>query len=510
MILQQGKSRATFIVIFGYLAATLTGFIRQSALAYQMGAGRETDIFLVAFAIPELAFIALPIIVSPVVIPLLSRIRQEKGERTARSLTLRLFGWLSAALVVGMALAWLLAPVYTPWLAVGFTPGEQSISLILTRQMLAAIFFMGVSALTGAVLQVYRSFARPAIVTTVYNLVFVAGLFCLPMAQTLERAVGSVILGSAAAFLVQMPELGRLLFSRRAQGAEGPVEIPVRWNDAARLLVPFACGYGIHHLILLVDRAMATTLSPGDAAAISYARNLSLVIVQVSGLSISTVMFPALAEQIQQRQLERARDNLTGALLWVWAVAAPLAAGMVAVREPLVRFLLERGAFDRSATATVSLLLVAYSASALADALCQPLWRVIYAQSHSWEVFWINGAQTALRILLNFLWIGSMGVVGLTLSAAVGLTVQLFVLAWLSAARLEIHFQKTGLQKALHVLMAAVLVGILAALTLALMPASASAMVQLAAAGAAGAVAYVGIMLLFGDVRSIWRGINSI
>src|SRR5690606_23309925 len=82
--------RATVIVILSLGAAMATGFLRQSALAATLGAGRSTDIFLVAYALPEFVYVALPIVLSPVVIPLFAQASRQQGEASAWGAAMRL------------------------------------------------------------------------------------------------------------------------------------------------------------------------------------------------------------------------------------------------------------------------------------------------------------------------------------------------------------------------------------------------------------------------------------
>ena len=110
--------QATLIVMFGLAAANLTGFVRQAAVAHQLGAGRAADVYLIAFAVPEFIFIALPIVLSPAFIPLFADCRLRAGDASAWRFALRVTGALVAALLVLTALAGLgFAGDYRAWLS---------------------------------------------------------------------------------------------------------------------------------------------------------------------------------------------------------------------------------------------------------------------------------------------------------------------------------------------------------------------------------------------------------
>lgn len=426
--------RDTLIVMFSLALATLTGFLRQSVIAYTLGAGRVTDIYLVAFAVPEFVFIALPVVLAPVLMPLFSQVRRQAGEGAAWAWGARLSARVLLILAGLIGCAALAAPLLLRWLSPGFSGTERQQATALFYPMLPGILLMGLSTLAGSFLQIYRRFARPALTTAVYNLVFIAALLWLPLENPLERTGWGVTFGAGAAFLFQLPLLLRLARGVRAQPAPALTARP-GMSEAFRLLGWMAAGYGVHHLILFVDRAMATGLGEGAAAVLNFGYHLALVVGQVSGLAVSYVVFPSLVESVGAKQLDETGKSLRHALGLALSIALPAAAGLIVLREPLVRLLLERGAFSAQSTVEVSAVLAIYTLAVTADALCQPLWRLVYAARKGWNVLAVNGAQTLVRLAANLILIKIMGYNGLAWSAVLGLTVQLLLLGWLARSR---------------------------------------------------------------------------
>ena len=71
-----------------------------------------------------------------------------------------------------------------------------------------------------------------------------------------------------------------------------------------------------------------------------------MVLVQLAGLAVSTVLFPELATLLAGGQVAKARASLAGAMRLVWLIALPSSVAMILLREPIVRLLFRRGAFD--------------------------------------------------------------------------------------------------------------------------------------------------------------------
>jgi putative peptidoglycan lipid II flippase len=241
-------------------------------------------------------------------------------------------------------------------------------------------------------------------------------------------------------------------------------------------------------------------LGAGSAAALNYAYHLALVVGQLSGLAVSTALFPRLAEQVAGNDAPGARAGLASALRFAWTVGLPATCGLILLRVPLVRVLFERGAFDPAATAAVSEPLVWYGLAVLADALCQPLWRVVYAQRSAWTVLAVNGLQTGIRLLGNLALIPACGHSGLALSAAIGLSVQAAVLGWLVRRWLGTYLTRTWWGDAARVALASAVaagaVGLMAARL-----SAAPATVTLLAGGTLGGLAYLAVLGVLDVVR---------
>lgn len=124
---------ATLIVVIGLAAASLTGFVRESTVAHQLGAGRGADIYFVAYAVPEFFFVALPIILTPVYIPLFVGLREQVGDSHAWQFGLWVADVFLAILLVFTAVAVVVAPHYIASLSPGFSAPERAQAVRLTR-----------------------------------------------------------------------------------------------------------------------------------------------------------------------------------------------------------------------------------------------------------------------------------------------------------------------------------------------------------------------------------------
>ncbi|HMN10842.1 MAG TPA: lipid II flippase MurJ [Bellilinea sp.] len=450
--------RDVIVVMGSLLLSMVTGFLRQTTLAFLIGAGRATDIFLVAYAVPEFIYVAIPIVLTPALIPIFMQIKTEDGDAAAWGWSRNLILRVTLILVAGAVLIGIFAPIIIRLLSPGFSEAERATTQQLLFAMLPAIVLMGLSALVGSILQVYRKFARPALTSAVFNALFIAGMFLLPISEPLQRTGWSVTLASLGALIFQLP----LYFKLKAQFADGPSTRAYELSSAFKLMGWMTAGYAIHHLILFIDRAMATNLGEGAAAVLNFGYHLALTAGQIAGMAVSFVVFPTMAEAMRNNDREETVRTLRSALGVVLAIAIPAVLGMILFREEIVTILLEHGAFTRESTVEVSSTLLIYSIAVLFDSLCQPLWRLVYAARDGKSVVLVNGAQTAIRIIANLILVSLIGYQGIAWSAVIGLGVQLFLLLRLSKNLVQFKLDSVAIKMTIRLLAIGIISAVIA------------------------------------------------
>jgi putative peptidoglycan lipid II flippase len=143
-------AKDTGIVMVITLLSRIFGFIRDAVIAWSFGAGFISDIFFVAFRIPNLirrlfseGVLSLAFI--PVFIEYLSTKGKKEAFQLARSAFLSFFLILAMVTTAGIFFADVLVTVFAP----GFvsSPEKFALTVSLTRIMLPFIIFIGLSAI---------------------------------------------------------------------------------------------------------------------------------------------------------------------------------------------------------------------------------------------------------------------------------------------------------------------------------------------------------------------------
>jgi len=337
-------ARAASVMAALTVVSRVTGLVRDIVLGYLFGAGAAADAFFVAFRIPNLlrrlvgegaatgAFV-------PVLTGYLTTGSRAEADRAARVLFGVMIVTLALLTGIGMLVATPLSMVFAP--GFGAVPGKLELTVSLTRMVFPYVFFIGLVALAGGVLNALRSFAAPAMSPLVMNLTMIVAAPALAPRFGIHGLAAAVVLAGAVQALSQWSALSRL----------GVPLVPL-WEPrhpavgrVGRLMLPTIFGSAVYQVNVLVSTMFASLLPDGSVAYLWYAERLFEFPLGVFAVAIGTAALPSFAA-LAHRDHDELRETVGFALRLVNLVALPAAVGLAVTAAPLTSVLFMRGEFS--------------------------------------------------------------------------------------------------------------------------------------------------------------------
>lgn len=420
---------AALVVTVCTVISKLLGFGREAALAAVFGASYKTDAFVVATNIPNSLFSLLGAALTAIAVPVFTEYlnRPEKSEEYARLL----WGSFHAVTFLALVLATLgslLAEPLTRLVAPGFSPVGLTLAIRLSRVMMFLMVPLAISGWATGVLHSYKHFLMPAAIGIPMNIVMIAAILLAGKFGDIYWLAWASLLATATQAAIQLPPLlrrvprYRLILDPRLPGL----------MKMARLAVPVLVGVGVNQINLFVDRMLASGLEPGSISSLNYAQKVVQLPYGLLGLPVITVLYPKLATHAARDDLDGLRRALNRGLTALALVMVPVTVGMVILREDLMRFLFERGAFTPADTQRTAAAFLFYGLGLLPMVWRDYLTRASYALQDSRTPLWTGLVSTGINIVLNLALVRRYGLPGLTFSTAVSTLVNcLFLLGML-------------------------------------------------------------------------------
>lgn len=420
------ESHARVLAILTLLSRIL-GFVREWLFAYFFGAGELLSAFRIAFVVPNIARRLFGEgALSAALIPTLTRSLRDKGEAASRDFTGTVLVRL-AAVLAGIVLVGEL--VIALWRGVQDDPALELTAILLPYLVLICL----VAAITG-VLQVRDRFGVPAFVPVILNLAMIAALAIggrsagLDGARLMYVLCGAVLIAGVLQLALVAFALQRASFwPRLTWGGEDK-----RVGEVIRLMAPMLIGLSAVQFSTLADNLIAYLFITVDGervgpAVLGYAQFFYQFPLGVFGIAIATAIFPLLSREAAADDGKGLQAALTRGLRLSLLLALPASVGLCLVATPLVRALLEYGAFDPARTDRVAGALVLYTLGLPAYFVQHLLVRTYYALGDSRTPARIGASVVAVNLALNLMLVGALEERGIALATATCAWLQL---AW--------------------------------------------------------------------------------
>lgn len=427
------------------LVSRLFGFVRDALMAAVLGAGPAADAFYAAFRFPNLfrrlfaegAF-------NTAFVPMFAGTLEQDGDERARDLAARIMAWLVLLLVVVTVLAELFMPVVLAPFVPGFLDDQAKFDLtvLLTRILFPYLACMSLMAAYGAILNSLNRFFAAAFAPVILNLVSIGVLIPLVTfaAQGQETAAIWVAVATVVAGLAQLAvvwwALKRAHFLPRFEWPKFDPEVRRFWF----LALPAIVTGGITQINIFIG----TIIASGAASAISYlyyADRLYQLPLGIIGIAIGTVLLPTLSGHLKGGREAQAREAQNQSLLVSMLLSMPAATALIALAEPIVRVLFERGAFDATATTQTAGALVAFSAGLPAFVLIRVLQPGYFAREDTVTPTVFAAISVAVNIALSLLLFPSLLHTGIAIATSASAWGNAIMLAVVLARRN--HFRPT-------------------------------------------------------------------
>ncbi len=351
-------ARAAGVVGLATMLSRIFGFIRDVVVARYFGAGLATDAFFVAFRIPNLLrrlFAEGSLTIA--FVPVFTEYLKTKSREDAFELARVAFTLLSIILVVISLCGVLFSPAIVTVMAPGFrvSPDKYALTVVLTRIMFPYIFFISLVALCMGILNSLRHFATPALSPVILNLcmigatLFLKDYFAEPI---LALAVG-VMIGGLLQLAAQLPYLFKMGVHLRPDFNFGHPGV----RRIGTLMLPAAFGAAVYQINIFISTLLASFLPEGSVSFLYYADRIVELPLGVFAIAIGTAALPSFSEQVAHGQYDEMKRTIRFSLRLMLFITIPAAIGIIALREPIISVLFQRGEFDpRSSVLTAQAL----------------------------------------------------------------------------------------------------------------------------------------------------------
>lgn len=346
----QGRiTRNAGVLVVLTMVSRVAGLVRDQAITHFFGASGTTDVFYMAFTIPNvLRRLVAEGTLTAVVQPAYQKVRESEGPEEAKRFYAAVLGFQLVFIAVLTAAGMLGARFLVMAFASGFMdePDKFALCVTLTRWLFPVIIAMSLMGMAMAILNAHDIYGVPALAPIVLN---VSMITCTVLGalfledhgvEPIMGIVYGVLLGGLLQVLVQVPTLVRLRLLVMPTLRMDPAVKKVLW-----LMVPGLFNLAVYQLNIIVLRQLASYLPEGSVSYYYTADRLMELVVGVFAIAIAQGAFSTMNTQAAQGNVDGLKETWRFSMKLTSLVALPAALGLGAVAVPIVSVLFLHGAF---------------------------------------------------------------------------------------------------------------------------------------------------------------------
>ncbi|MFC7276756.1 murein biosynthesis integral membrane protein MurJ [Paractinoplanes rhizophilus] len=367
-----GTAGNSAIMAAGSLVSRLIGFVRNALIGITLGAGIGDAYTSAQFLPGQIYELLLGGILSSVLIPLLVR-RRKSDPDGGLEFTRKLLTFAIVSLGIATILVVAAAPLITAIQASSDNNAAyRDLVTHFAYLILPIIFFTGLSALIGAVLNVRGHFAAPTWAPILNNLVVIAtcGVFIMFFSKdnlTEETISGGAILlmglGTLLGMVVQaiglLPALRKVGF--RWKWRWDPRSLGL--GEIGRLAGWMLCYVAANQVAVFVVVRILNRVADGDSASVLAFNNVFLLTMMahgIIGVSVMTALLPKMSAAAADGRYADVSADLSRGIRLTATALAPIAVVYGVLAAPIAVMLFQGGKYtNANALATGTVLAVA-------------------------------------------------------------------------------------------------------------------------------------------------------
>jgi putative peptidoglycan lipid II flippase len=421
---QAGRiARSTAFFSVATAASRVAGLAREVVAAGYYGISGPMSAFTIAFQVPNLVrALFADAALQPAFVPVFTELIGRKQYREAFRLASTLLLLITMVLGVITALFVLLAPVVMPVFAPGFEGQILDLTVSLSRVLFPILIMLGVSGVVVGILNSYDRFGAFAISPLFWNLTIILVLVIAePLFHGRDKiyayAIG-ILIGTAVQLAIPAWDLRHTPFR---------FELSFEWrNPAVRrvllLMLPVTISLGLINFNLLINSFFGSLVSDQAPAAIDKAFRIYQLPQGIFSVAIATVLFPTLARFANAGEIDNLRATMANGMRQILFVLLPAAAAILALSDPMIRLVYQRGAFDPAETAVVATALFWFAFSLPTNGLYLLQTRTFFSLQRPWQATALAVIDLVVSALAALALYKPFGVGGIVAGTGIGTT----------------------------------------------------------------------------------------
>ena len=410
--------KVSIMIALVTILSKFAGFFRDVMIAKSYGATLVSDAYFYASQLPAFAIILLGGLGGPfhtATVAVFSKLISNTNEKPPQNVmkTFNSFVTITGLVFALLALLfWFFAPQIINIIAANASLELRTLAASHLKIMSPIVFIGGIIGIFYGISNVYKEFFFTSLSPAILSIVVIASLCVFPVDASGYVLVFATLAGSVGQFLFQLPvfiKSGCRYIPSFDFNSEGIKKI-------GEILFPAILGTTIGQINIYIDMFFTSSLQEGAWTAIAYANRVFQFPAGILITAMLVPLFPMFSKFVGDKDFNSLKRYFHDGLNSLFFLAFFLTMFILLFSQDIVAFLFQRGNFDFNATLMVSEALFFITLSLIPYMARDTVTRVFYAFDDSKTPFVIAICSVAIKIIMNAIFVKTLGIGGIMLS----------------------------------------------------------------------------------------------
>lgn len=438
-IQQPSLSKTFSVVALLSVVSKVIGLVRDIVVAAAYGTSILADAYNYAYLFTGNILILFGGLGGPFHSATVTTLTPKRSDPEAGLLVTQICLFTALTLTVAGLAMFLLAPSLMHVVAGNYGSSETdrlkffSESVAQLRVMSPLVLLSGLIGITYGVLNVYNRIFWPSLSPAIASLSIISAiLICRDHNSSVPLAIGTLI-GAFGQLFAQIPGMFSVGLNYRLQ-----FKVVSDLAKYFKVLWPAIISTSIGQLIIYVDSFFCSRIGEGSWTAIANSNRLVQLPLGVLITAMLVPMLPRFTQLVTENKMDNLKGEFRRSLSFLWFLALPMTAILLALPQPIIRLLFQRGAFNSQSTELVTAALIYLVPSIIFYMARDLITRIYFAFHDSRTPFYVAMVAIFVKVFLDWLLVVvfPLGVAGISISTSLITVFNLFLLSFLLRPKL--------------------------------------------------------------------------
>jgi len=439
--------RPFFTVSLWTLISRLLGYLRDFVIASKMGVSDLTDVFFLAFRLPNFfRRLFAEGALNPVFVPMYTELAKDKEE--AKKFAIKIF-WIICFVLLLIVTVF---DIFMPLVYMGLTPGiigttKFQLAVELTRITFPYLLFICLCSLISGILNSYGRFFAFAFAPCIINVVLILSVLYWPAETKAHSLAYGVLLSGILQFIFMINALRRLKIFTLHDFFKYKISLKdSRVSVFFKKFIPASIASSVTQINFLFDNIVSSFI-PHGITYLYFADRVMQFPLALIGTALGVASLPFVSRYVYRNKNSIVIKSQNELVLYGLLFSIPSMLGFIFLGHEIITALFERGEFTAENSLNVYYALIAFSLGLPAYVSVKILTNFFFAKGDTKTPLKIALKVIIINLVLNIALVLYFKHINLPPHAGIPLASS--IASWINFLLIRHHLKKAGLY-ALH------------------------------------------------------------